>query len=735
MSVPASAYEVITHARIVTGAINKSEIVDAGNNKVILERIGAKPVLRFPQYTDPTSGYGSGEFSVLGLLANGVIDEDDAPRFLNHFFEPVTGGKLEVPVSNETSPDWAIDGKGQSDDFSWKAAREAFFDALTSEDDEVIRKDLYGKTFKALGQVLHHIGDMAQPQHVRLDEHCKYLWSCGTRYNPSRYELFTDTINVLLYGGYDPVIAPTPRDYWNNAQGFGLADYTRNNFVSAGTNFQSERYVREFGHVPPQGSNRTEPISNFMSPDEMEQYGLNETCLIAGSCVMTFVSSSVEDKLKGEIETNNYAATYSIFTQDLNLYDTGAIVGYDNHNDPIYTQEVYTLNQINFAAAHQYLIPRAVGYSAGLINYFFRGKFEITPPDNGVYAVVDHAQTKTKDVEGFKKIKLNLRNVTADIEWNGGTYKQNMENGELVLVAKYKKNECYQENLTGEFNYDTNVTWVGGCSYYSYRSSEEYIVKSRIKQDFSITADSDKESDPMQLEFTFDEPIPINAVDLVLQVVFKGKLGEEDNAVVVSTVDIYEPTYYAFFNGTDYKLTEDREFVEQIGYNEEGRISERLESWNFRNNKIYINGHSEPMFTVDNIEPGDYIRFSYLTDKRNIRNKMTMELYWHFWDKKYVDYALEGTAFSKTNQSTYYPNGEEPVLGNTAYPWRVTSKVLDYHFRSAVGKVRSNSYQWYMMYFYRSDLDEDLSTAEFLNLVETLPPGPHSNPMPLTKAN
>ena len=111
-----------------------------------------------------------------------------------------------------------------------------------------------------------------------------------------------------------------------------------------------------------------------------------------------------------------------------------------------------------------------------------------------------------------------------------------------------------------------------------------------------------------------------------------------------------------------------------------------------------------------------------------------MELHWHFLDGRYADYALEGTAFSKINQSAYYPNGEEPVLGNTAYPWRVTSKVLDYHRYSAVGRVRSDSYQWYMMYLYRSNLDEDITNAEFLNLVEPLPPGPHSNPVPLTKA-
>ena len=43
------------------------------------------------------------------------------------------------------------------------------------------------------------------------------------------------------------------------------------------------------------------------------------------------------------------------------------------HDAHLATQAIFTLNRFNFDAAHQFLIPRAVGYSAGMINYFFRG--------------------------------------------------------------------------------------------------------------------------------------------------------------------------------------------------------------------------------------------------------------------------------------------------------------------------------------------------------------------------
>ena len=46
-------------------------------------------------------------------------------------------------------------------------------------------------------------------------------------------------------------------------------------------------------------------------------------------------------------------------------------------------------------------------------------------------------------------------------------------------------------------------------------------------------------NDTMQpLAFNFQKPIPINASDLFLQVVYRGPLGDEANAVVVATKDI-----------------------------------------------------------------------------------------------------------------------------------------------------------------------------------------------------
>lgn len=69
--------------------------------------------------------------------------------------------------------------------------------------------------------------------------------------------------------------------------------------------------------------------------------------------------SSVNDRG----ETQPRAATRSIFSDDLQTYDVN-------------TGAAFSLNRFNFDAVYPNLIPRAVGYSAGLINYFFRGKID-----------------------------------------------------------------------------------------------------------------------------------------------------------------------------------------------------------------------------------------------------------------------------------------------------------------------------------------------------------------------
>ncbi|WP_201345554.1 hypothetical protein [Thiohalobacter sp. COW1] len=118
-------------------------------------------------------------------------------RVLRHFYDPVNDRGLRV-LWKEFTPatDWATGSVDTFDmpnvvdidrrnHFTILDAREAQWRALTGQDrygstaigpggtdaDESVRKAYWATTFRALGDVLHLIQDMAQPQHTRNDLH------------------------------------------------------------------------------------------------------------------------------------------------------------------------------------------------------------------------------------------------------------------------------------------------------------------------------------------------------------------------------------------------------------------------------------------------------------------------------------------------------------------------------------------------------------------------------------
>jgi len=272
-----------------------------------------------------------------------------------------------------SSPDWALAAPGtvSAQEFSYWNARQSLFAALT-EPTEVARKAAFGRTFETLGHVVHHLQDMAQPQHVRNDPHCNWF-PCGlVGSGPSRYETFTKSLGSNLPTDppiYD-IVSPTftstfnsPRRLWHTetgqnspAAGKGIAEFTNRNFVSYGTNFDRP------GLFP-------SPVPNKIDPN----VDIQALCQNAAWCsslhgTMTFYGNTVKDKFLGsDADTDNpRASTFSTFDQD--LINRGGT-------------PKFSLNRFNFQAAHSFLIPRAVAYSAGMINYFFRGKIDLVPDD------------------------------------------------------------------------------------------------------------------------------------------------------------------------------------------------------------------------------------------------------------------------------------------------------------------------------------------------------------------
>lgn len=359
------AYLPDTHERISREAFSKSVLAV---DPMVTQDIGIARGTQLPST-------GGASLDIEQLFRNGANHEDDGARALNHFFNPLNGSALTTAPGAYPSPAWALEDGGPingvlgvgAQEFSFNDARKYFHQALTLPD-QADRDRNFGRTFETLGHVIHHVQDMAQPQHVRNDEHCDqwYCWPIG-RYHPSGYEAWTNLVRQTLpftgyaavYPGNNPNEFNLPRNFWATANNTGIAQFTNLNFVSARTNFDTNLFAQP---AFDSALRQDVPIQTLCA-------GANPPCQnpnLRGT--MTFFGNWVEDRVTGQRMLNQRASVQSVFDAELTRAGSRA---------------VFTLNRFNYNAVHQFLIPRAVAYSAGLINYFFRGKIDwVADPNN-----------------------------------------------------------------------------------------------------------------------------------------------------------------------------------------------------------------------------------------------------------------------------------------------------------------------------------------------------------------
>ena len=368
----------------------------------------------------------------LRWLMYGAIREDDNPsedpptpqdispgllRPLNHFFDPFLNRPLTVPGlallegDVHTNPDWAIGAFDSFADpnrpepqrknhFTVMDAREAMFRALTlltyngtgypeiAKNIDIAtrqqwRQAYWATTFRALGHVLHLNQDMAQPQHTRNEPHagspCAPQTTACLAGHTSIYEKYIKarTLQQTTFNSLAPFnvqvnipaapleigVYPIPAfanysDYWSTsvgtaaAPGKGLADYSNRGFFTAAKNFDSTEYpypsrdpsryvVAGFTPARWDGSPATDPTPTYV------YYG------------------EVADDWQQTTSANIPLTTYSIWDQFIRTRTANP---------------AYSLNRLNYDAMASLLLPRAVAYSAGLINFFFRGRIDIELP-------------------------------------------------------------------------------------------------------------------------------------------------------------------------------------------------------------------------------------------------------------------------------------------------------------------------------------------------------------------
>lgn len=608
-TIPASAYQTPTHSEITKNAIGASKLDTRLAD--IASDIGLSSL-------DSTLSDGGEYFfgayifensqSISDWIRQGSIDEDSFQglRFLRHFYNPLAPAGREGLYGGTflSSLAWGLKPTpGITDpvvqDFSYRNARTYFYQGLVAPSERERKKNL-SLMFRSVGQVMHLLQDLAQPQHTRDDSHATF----------PRYEKDTNKIRGLLpYSGYPVVSVSTPDQFWVTPIGGGMANYSNRGFVTDGTNLKGSRSGNTLN---------IQPSPNFPSPNGLGAMILKKQItdpdlLGAVSPTQTlqgeiwFISTTVSDSdLPSLTAVNPKTSTFSIFDEDLSA------IGSD---------WTFTLNTFNFREAQRLLIPRAVGYSAGLIDYFFRGTMEIMPPDEKVYGIVDHSTIHQTDplvgYVGFDTIKLKLRNTTPNEDMSGGT---------LVAVAKFHRNGCYKDDLTGEFTQDRTGAFQNPvcASGQSYRTNAEDIVVSTPIQGVNLPAGTMMQpSTPQPYTFAFPTQIPINATDLYIQVVYKGALGKEENAVAVATKDVFEPTYLTWYNSTD-QIWVNGTFYSTTGSTlltafpalagPDHLLAPQFKETNLDVNFNFTGSNSAFLGTVSALPPGRFSRLALLTD-------------------------------------------------------------------------------------------------------------------------
>ncbi len=441
-------------------------------------------------------------------------------RASNHFHNPLKPWEnaglddwFVVHLTGQSSLLWAQDGEIQAlfpeGDWTWQKTREHYYFALTSEQ-QTEREEYFARTFRGLGHQMHLIQDKAVPYHVRNDVHPEEAlgWKnvAGTslfeRWAKENYQLintyatqpeFPSVTFDVFYNGLVPITQLIDTDQYdgtnpteNLAQ--GLAEYTNANFFSEHTIFAAERFSEGHRHYFPYPKESSTDLQNYINK-------LPETVIAEDG----IIDSNIYIAKNGDGEMISRFVRPIYLSRDVYL----------NVSDPVIFKRAFYLDEECHREYTQKLIPRAVGYSAALLDYFFRGNIEIS----NIFLEPNQLET------GFDNVTLSAKNISSDNEV--------MSEGTVCLVVKYE---------------------VAGQDQF------QYIVK-ELQGTHSIPT-----ADP-PVEFVFDlsgSPIPIAATEVHICLVYKGQLGLEDGGIgvgykkmnIIIGINAPEQYVYSIIDGT-----------------------------------------------------------------------------------------------------------------------------------------------------------------------------------------
>lgn len=320
-------------------------------------------------------------------IRDGGYYEDKPPdgvayrRSINHFHDPLLDQGYKGPwytfgfLSGLSSTEWMLlpqDTQSPYGFYSWHDVREYYYKALTASEQDT-RNTYFAETFRGLGQLMHLIQDVSVPAHTRNDFHVLYNYEKWVKVNEDGIFkhnpiFFNGTINNVVsfvdtnqYNGTNPGITTSTT--------IGLSEYTNANFFSEDTI----------------------NASNFSNPMFTEDTQIVERAFINTLWDETYPRHYYLKACCGE--TNN-GQGYLLSAVDF--------LDYYRREYPYLSSllsEIPVLDDNVYEDYASLLLPRAIGYSAGLMEYFFRGEMEFSHiPNSGKITVTNRSPEKVDGV-------------------------------------------------------------------------------------------------------------------------------------------------------------------------------------------------------------------------------------------------------------------------------------------------------------------------------------------------
>jgi hypothetical protein len=459
----------------------------------------------------------NGDRTVLDWLQRGSFDEDQPIcRRSNHFHNPletwsqsymnddtsldgvlirsycnVVGWPYSERKSNVTWGTGYLSPNGTpitryNQDMGWDNARDYYYWALTSISNTGLEL-FFTKTFRAVGQVLHLLQDVSVPAHVRNDFTSHEVFLGMESLDPiiflsNRYEHYLQNRSTLIFSltlDFPSFSNPRITDFWDTEQyngenpseslSLGLSEFANANYFSDWTIPNNNPTTKHIFPYPKVNKTNTRICEDYaQNSTEIRKYISRKECppLTQERKADHFVVISLVNE--ESIITNENISSLKL-SLDENVHDT-------------YAKE---------------LLPRAVGYSAGLLNYFFRGEFQVT-------AVPIFYKN------GIQYLRVKIKNMTLN---------ETMKDGEFTVTYSYRP------------------------SWGKADASDDIWGQSPVVPSGTLEYGGDDQN-PVEdtvIDFWIPEPIPKGSYDSVkFTLAFKGTLGNEVGAVIGKVLTLGE---------------------------------------------------------------------------------------------------------------------------------------------------------------------------------------------------